>query len=106
MPSPASLIVVAAGVFGNLFQDGPPAELPPMRRYEPPAFPLALRSSAVLDGHATAAFTVDAEGKTLDVVVLETNHPAFGAALADAIREWQLQAADSATVPRREVVRF
>ncbi|MET0658592.1 MAG: TonB family protein [Steroidobacteraceae bacterium] len=106
MPSPASFIVVAAGVFGNLFQDGPPAELPAMRRYEPPAFPLELRSSALLDGYATAAFTVDTEGKILDVVVLETNHPAFGNALADAIREWQLQVADSATVPRREVVRF
>lgn len=106
MPVPASLIVIAAGGFANLFQDGPPAELPAMRRYEPPAFPLELRASALLDGHATAAFTVDPEGKVMDVVVLEANHAAFANALTSAIGQWQLQPVESSTQPRREVVRF
>jgi len=77
-----------------------------MRRYEPPTFPLELRASSVLDGYATAAFTVDGAGKVIDVAVLEANHPAFGGALSGAIRQWQLQPAPSAVTPRREVVRF
>jgi TonB family protein len=106
MPLPASFIVIAAGAFGTLFDTGPPAELPPMRRYEPPVFPLELRASSLLDGYATAAFTVDAEGKILDVLILEANHPAFGKTLEESIRVWQLQPQPRATEPRREVVRF
>ncbi len=104
MPLPASFIVIASSVFGNLLQEGPPAGLPAMRRYEPPAFPLELRASHVLDGHATAAFTLDTEGKIIDVVIIETNHPAFGRSLVEAIQQWRLQPAASSSTPRREVV--
>lgn len=105
MASAAAFIVVASGILSS-FRDGPPPELPPMLRYEPPEFPAELRASATLDGEATAAFTVDADGDVTDVVVLAASQPAFAASLEAAVKVWRLRPQSSTTTPRREVVRF
>jgi TonB family protein len=100
--------VAGAGMFSLPFDlsDGPPAELPPLSRYEPPQFPPRLRATSIVDGYAKMMFTVDEHGAVEDAVALEASHPAFEQAVRSALEEWRFKSADSPTTPRREVIQF
>lgn len=74
--------------------------------YGPPAFPAPLRPTAVGEGYAIVAFTVDRGGRVDDAVTLEASHPAFGAAIIEALPAWVLEPDSKETIPRREVVQF
>jgi TonB family protein len=75
--------------------------------YEPPLYPLELRATAVIDGYATVAFTIDDAGQVDDAVVLEASHSAFGVSVLDALPYWHFEPASAVdSLPRREVLRF
>lgn len=103
-----AICIATAGVFGLPFNldNGPPPQLPELARYEPPVFPQSLRVTSVSDGYATLMFTVDAGGRVDDAVATEASHPAFVQAVQDALLQWRFVPAASATVPRREFIRF
>lgn len=99
--------LLAVGASAAAFADVvAPAGLPGLILYEPPAFPLSLSPTPIVDGYATAILTVNAEGHVDDALVVEASHPAFGDTVLKAVSAWQLAPATSATVPRREVIRF
>jgi TonB family protein len=100
--------MAGAGMFSLPFDitEGPPAELPPLIRYEPPAFPAALRATSVSDGYAKMMFTIDGQGRVDDAVALEASHPAFADSVIDALSRWRFQDSASDTKPRREVIQF
>lgn len=83
-----------------------PEGLPELERYEAPMFPPELAARSVFQGYAVVAFTVDDEGRVSDAFALGASHPAFADAVVKALAQWQLKPADSATTPRREVIRF
>jgi protein TonB len=66
-----------------------------------PEYPEELKYKSI-EGRAVVEFRVDQSGSVQDVVVLETDHPDFGASVAAAVLRWRF-------VPgmvRGEVVRF
>lgn len=102
------VVIASASVFGLPldFSDGPPDELPPMNRYEPPVFPTSLRLTSIADGYAKMLLTVDERGDVDDAVAIEASHPAFVDAVREALEEWRFKPSESTTVPRRELIRF
>jgi TonB family protein len=102
------VVIAGAGVFGLPldFSDRPPEQLPPMNRYEPPAFPASLRLTSIADGYAKMLLTVDESGDVDDAVAIEASHPAFVDAVREALDAWRFKPAASATVPRRELIQF
>jgi TonB family protein len=84
----------------------PPRGLPPLSRYQAPEFPSTLRITSVTDGYATMLFTIDASGEVEDSVAIAASHPAFVAAVREALANWRFKPAESATDPRRELIQF
>lgn len=101
LPYSLGLIALAAAA-----ESTPPSGLPALQAYRAPAFPAELAAHSVSQGYALVAFTVDAQGHVDDAVALDASHPAFAGAVLDVLDEWQLQPAESKTVPRREIIRF
>lgn len=103
-------LIVAAGAAAFAFpmdlSIGPPPQLPPLRRYEAPAFPEQLRLTSIVDGYATMMFTIDAEGFVDDSLAIEASHPAFEWTMRDTLAKWRFERAPGASVPRREVFQF
>src|SRR5688572_17477227 len=102
------ICIAAAGVFGLPLDlhGGPPSQLPPLTRYEPPSFPESLRLTAIRDGYVTMMFTVGANGRVEDAVGLDASHPAFADSMRETLSKWRFEPMPSATTPRRETFRF
>lgn len=102
------IIVAGAGAFAFPLDlsSGPPPQLPPLRRYEAPAFPEQLRLTSIVDGHATMMFTIDAEGFVDDSLAIEASHPAFESTMRDTLAKWRFERTAAASVPRREAFQF
>ena len=84
----------------------PPNELPPLSRYQAPEFPPTLRITSVTDGYATMLFTIDTSGEVEDSVAIAASHPAFVAAVREALAHWRFKPTESVTHPRRELIQF
>lgn len=67
-----------------------------------PVYPYELKKRGIT-GRVELTFTVDAEGRVRDVVVIRATHPAFGEAGAAAIRQWKFRpgSIDGRPVPAR-----
>jgi periplasmic protein TonB len=105
----ASLIFLAgAGAFSLPFdlEIGPPPQLPPLARYEPPSFPESLRLTSIADGYATMLFTIDDDGRVIDSIATEASHPAFEKAMQETFAKWRFEPAANNTTPRRELIQF
>jgi len=76
------------------------------RRYEDPMFPTELRSTLSQSGFVDLAFTFDATGRITDRVALAASHPAFVAAVFEAVRKWEVDTTELARPARRETIRF
>lgn len=77
-------------------------------RYEDPVYPASLSGTRIKDGNATVAFTVDKDGQVVDAIILEASHSAYGEAVLNAVKRWQLapEAAWTSSNQRREMVRY
>jgi TonB family protein len=102
------VFVAGAGVFGLPLDltNGPPPQLPPLSRYQAPAFPETLRLTSIADGYATMMLTIDADGRVDDSIAIEASHPAFAQTMHETLGKWRFARAESATVPRREIFQF
>ena len=102
------LLIATAGIFELPLglEHGPPPQLPALTRYEPPAFPEALRLTPITDGYAAMMFTIDDDGHVADSVAIEASHPAFAATMREVFAKWRFERAESPTTPRRELINF
>ena len=110
MPAPIApwLFFAGAGAFSLPFDldIGPPPQLPPLARYEPPSFPESLRLTSITDGYATMLFTIDDDGRVIDSIATEASHLAFEKAMQETLVKWRFEPAVGNTTPRRELIQF
>lgn len=109
---PKILFVTAALSLGASAQasDSVPRELSKsmsLEHYVEPVFPVQLRNSAIVEGHAHVQLLLSADGRLLETFVSAYSHPAFGEAVERAVQKWVFRpaapAADSAQIQRHNL---
>jgi protein TonB len=92
----ASKMSPGAIVIGPSSQNETPARL---ISGSSPVYPLSILLKHKADGYALIQFTVGVDGRTHDVVALESSHKAFADHAIIAIRNWQFEPAKKDGVP-------
>ena len=86
-PAPAAAPAVAERPPAPVYDITQVAIMPKIRTRVPAVFPAELRRAGV-GGEVVVDFIVDETGKPFDIQVTQATHPAFGAAAAEAVKQW------------------
>ena len=83
-----SFLLASCAVEGKIYDLKELDEMPSVKgRRAGPIYPFELMKAGI-SGEAILRFVVDTQGHTRDIEVVETNHPSFGQAAAEAIAKW------------------
>jgi TonB family protein len=77
-----------------------------LTKYVEPTFPDMARMEGVPEGHVALAIRQHPDGSPADILVLQATDPLFGAAAAEAARQWRFEPTNDPTRLAARVVRM